>query len=1231
MSSPLRQAMCVSLVALLSAVSAAAEREPSAAELVARAGRGPFMQFTEAGLRTARLRVAEDDGGRAWWQGLKSRADRFLTEPTEVPDCEGASGHYVYFCTNCAETLKALSPRRHVCPKCGAAHSGVQYDRVYASSRHGRAQDVVETLGLAFALTGQRAYGEKAKAYLLGYAERYGSYELHNNEGWGAVDEKGRRRPHLARAHAQPLDEAVWLIALLRGFDATRTLFSDAERQMVSDRLFRPAAQVVRDDNFGIQNHECWHLSAYGLAGLALGDATLVTEAIDGRTGLKQQLARGVLPDGLWYEGSPGYHLYALNALRPMVMALANLGFPVPEPYRKMFSVPLEMLTPDWKLPSVNNGGAPSFAGSGQSEIYECAWTWWGDPVFAAKLAQGRRATKEYVFLGTPLGAAGSAQLPFGSRDFEGMGLAVLRTRTPGCTNAAPDNYVAIDYGPNGNGHGHPDKLNLILYGHGQPIAEDFGSISYGAQKQWQWYRSSLAHNELVMDGRNQKRGRGRRLFFNGDPETPRGAFDGGDAYPGARVCRAVALHGDCVFDLVWTESDEAHDWEWAFHARGEAATSIPSSVPVTLPPPDLHGNCGWGREPDGSQAWSWVSDVREGALDGDWSATWRRPDGAAVLGVVQSVRDLDADRPAVGRLRTGVGSGIPQDVRCDLAVPRVSGRRLLFASVLLPGKEASAAQIRSCGRLPDGSLRLTARVRFRDYEMTVSPAGVVDFVKRPSSDFPPPNYWCTWSTQRLTLKESRAARKLQFQGDQGVSGQRANLNERVLFDADGWARTYWPDIRKDLFLLLDDGWDVPAGAMPDAKGLAAFGSLVPDAQRFASFGAADERLGGLVRAIRDCGWRGAAVWVACQAPGETRANRPSASDAAVRASWAARLRASRAADVRYWKVDWGAQAGDPAFRAMICDVRDSVAPDLMVENCLCMGPVNGLTRRADGAFAGTGRFELPDNRAGWAAALAKSDVWRTYDYLDPFMHATTLERCATFARLAEEARSPVLFNVEGAVLLGAALGHAIGIMRRYEAGAAPSDESLAVAWQRIAPPFGHDWGLTTRTSDETLEESWRFSEGSTWFRAAFGKRLFQRAPAVMARGMKLPSVQVAGKPPFVCAARFPNGARALACLPRRAEGVEDVTTPAAVVLDARLEDRAPFAVFGRFDRLVLAQGMPTGSRILARGILDAAAKDVTDLCACAPDGSVVIPFAVVPPPQGVCTPNVILTAQLEK
>src|SRR5215210_8035860 len=79
----------------------------------------------------------------------------------------------------------------------------------------------------------------------------------------------------------------------------------------------------------------------------------------------------------------------------------------------------------------------------------------------------------------------------------ESQGLAVLRSE---------GRYASVECGPYGGGHGHPDRLNLVLHAGGEYWLPDFGTGSYVARDLF-WYRSTLAHNAPRLDGVSQPLG----------------------------------------------------------------------------------------------------------------------------------------------------------------------------------------------------------------------------------------------------------------------------------------------------------------------------------------------------------------------------------------------------------------------------------------------------------------------------------------------------------------------------------------------------------------------------------------------------------------------------------------------------------------------------------------------------------------------------------------------------
>jgi hypothetical protein len=122
---------------------------------------------------------------------------------------------------------------------------------------------------------------------------------------------------------AQTLDESVRLTPVAFGYALVRDTLPEVARAHIEKYLLSAAADVIRGHRMGIHNVQCWKNSAVGLVGLAANRQTLMREAIDDPDrGFRVQVTKGVTDDGLWYEGSLGYHRYTMDALWPLAVPL---------------------------------------------------------------------------------------------------------------------------------------------------------------------------------------------------------------------------------------------------------------------------------------------------------------------------------------------------------------------------------------------------------------------------------------------------------------------------------------------------------------------------------------------------------------------------------------------------------------------------------------------------------------------------------------------------------------------------------------------------------------------------------------------------------------------------------------------------------------------------------------------------------------------------------------------
>ena len=680
---------------------------PTPAELVRRASSGPCLLLSPERLQAVREKARSDPDARDWWRRFKATCDRQLDEPYDIPD-RGGQWQAWYNCRACGNELRTESPTRHVCKGCGRCYTGFPYDDVPLTHRHLEATRRIRSFALAYLVSDDRRYADKAKEGLLAYAKIYPGLPLHN-KGGRIDDPKNSNREKPAKALCEVLWECEWFIPALQGFDAISQTLTEAEREEIRSNLVRPFVPVSKLENARIHNHQCWHLSGFGQCALVLGDERLLDEALNGQWGLRAQLREGILPDGSWFEGAWRYHFYVFKALNSFVMALDNLGY-APDPrYKAMYLAPFKQVSSSWQLPALHDSARMAFGPGSYPEYYEPAFAWWDDPLLGAWLSGRRRNTEQYALYGRPPARTEkfSWSVP---RPLE-SGFGVLRSRTADDRgDGMPGNYLGIDYGAHGGWHGHYDKMSVVLYGHHRLLAEDPGTIGYGNPRQFGWYRTSLAHNTLLVDNMHQAPARGRLLAFTNLTNGAAIAVDAGPIARGVTARRAVALSGDLVFDMVWAESEEEHDWEWCFHSRGEFETADKGRA-LSFPTPVQPYREGRPYDTEGSNAWWWVSAPTERAHDGTWSATWRHE--GVELNVFQ--------RCAPGAFRTGKGGGTPLPLEFALVTSRTRGKSAAFATVMtLNGSRDVRIEPTAVG--PDGERGFAATVDGTPYRLVCRP-----------------------------------------------------------------------------------------------------------------------------------------------------------------------------------------------------------------------------------------------------------------------------------------------------------------------------------------------------------------------------------------------------------------------------------------------------------------------------------------------------------------------------
>ena len=596
-----------------------------------------------------------------------------------VPD-RRAGYYHDYFCPDHAKQFDfdPESPDAHRCPIDGRSFGGEKINSAWLWFVNNRLSTLAFESAVLGVATGRDEHLETAWAILTQYARKYSNYEPDPDLHFSG------------RACYHALDEAVWLISLAWACDLVLGGGSRRDAGYVRASLLEPAADwIAGRRRRRIHNIECWLNAALVTAGIVCGRDDLVETAVDGPYGVREQVGRGVLEDGLWYEGSLSYHFYTLAALmwtsRALEAARPDLArFPEVE---RMLLAAVDLATADGSLPSINDCWSPidltDRCGHAIPEppgFYESGWSWYRRGEFAAVLQRAYRLRPRdsiWVLLeGQRMLPASGVARRRRSAVFEKSGLALLRDRSV---------QLLLKYGRHGGVHGHYDKLGLSVYGEDAVLSPDLGTPGFGVGLSDRWYAHTASHNTVMVDGKLQPAGWGSLLRF----ET-RGDFELVDAavgwamrrHAGVRFRRAVLLRQPYFIDLFSVSAPMPRRFDWIYHNEGSfrasgklVATCHDEGV---APHPEFTG---WTRIRDAS------------------ALQWRVGGDAGV-----TVFPLSGE----GELYSAVGPSNPASELRTAIVRRIRASRGLFIAVFCPwrgrcpveGVELEPAEQGSVGRL---------------------------------------------------------------------------------------------------------------------------------------------------------------------------------------------------------------------------------------------------------------------------------------------------------------------------------------------------------------------------------------------------------------------------------------------------------------------------------------------------------------------------------------------------
>ena len=460
------------------------------------------------------------------------------------------------------------SPHRHRCAACGRTYEGAAHDRYWLLGYQLWLAERAVHAAVLHALGGDPRHAALADAILDGYAGQYLSYPNEDNV-------LGPGRPFFSTYL-----ESIWLLQLCVALHLRERRGLSAELAgRVRERVVEPSAAVIASFDERSSNRQVWNNAALVAAARLLGDGGAVDRALHGSSGLAAHLDGALLADGTWYEGE-NYHLFAHRGLWYGVALAEAAGASLPAAllarFERGFAAPFLSALPDFTFPSRRDSQyAVTLRQWRFAELCELGLARGDDPVLAGALHRlytdpvprgdtGRARSTAEAERNEPPTALTRADLGWRSLLFARERLPALRPRAArsvlldaqGLAVFRRDGgraFAALDYGHSGGGHGHPDRLDLLLMADGARWLDDPGTGSY-VDRSLHWYRSTLAHNAPLVNGRSQARRHGRLVAYEERDAAGWAEAVAEELAPGVVLRRALVVMPDYVVDeLRWT------------------------------------------------------------------------------------------------------------------------------------------------------------------------------------------------------------------------------------------------------------------------------------------------------------------------------------------------------------------------------------------------------------------------------------------------------------------------------------------------------------------------------------------------------------------------------------------------------------------------------------------------------------------------------------------------------
>lgn len=480
----------------------------------------------------------------------------------------------------------------------------------YTHNRHKDNYIAMSEAATLWRVLGDVRYAEYVKTMLLKYADLYPTLGEHPIKASYAP----------GKLFWQQLNEAVWMVYVSEAYSSIKGYLTKEEIKKIENDLLIPYVNFLSVESTNvfnrIHNHGVWAAAAVGMAGYAMERDDIVKMALygvevegednDKPKGFFSQLDLLFSPDGYYTEG-PYYQRYAMLPYILFAQAIDNNNPEVKifeyrdQILKKAVVTTLQLTNTDGKFFPFNDAlKSMSFKAPELINAVDIIYGAFPEmkELLSVAIMQNRVVINNAGIKVAKAIADGEAK-PFQWASKEYRDGAEGKDGAIGVLRSSPnkgDQTVTMQYGSQGMGHGHFDRLSIIYYDNNREILQDYGAARYvniaykhGGRylpENKTWAKQTIAHNTLVVDGQSQFGGKldkasatnGEPYIFDFNPGSTsvmsgKESYGYGDVKAHRSIFQIVdttLFEHSIMVDILRYESNTKHTYEVPFYYQGQ-------------------------------------------------------------------------------------------------------------------------------------------------------------------------------------------------------------------------------------------------------------------------------------------------------------------------------------------------------------------------------------------------------------------------------------------------------------------------------------------------------------------------------------------------------------------------------------------------------------------------------------------------------------------------------------